>query len=100
MLDCSDEGKGMRNIGICLTLLLALATNGALASSQSLPQSTPPSMPQSLQSLPQSAPASDVDSSGAGDYCIGGKYESDSDINDGARITDEEILRLLNPPTS
>lgn len=36
----------------------------------------------------------------SGDYCIGGKYESDSDINDGNRISDEEIQQLLNPPTS
>jgi hypothetical protein len=35
-----------------------------------------------------------------GDFCIGGKYESDEDINEGNRITDEEIRRLLYPPTS
>ena len=36
----------------------------------------------------------------SGDYCIGGKYESDNDINDGNRISDEEIQQLPNPPTS
>ncbi len=30
--------------------------------------------------------------------CWGDRDESDKDMNDGNRITEEEILRLINPP--
>ncbi|MBT5812377.1 MAG: hypothetical protein HOI19_18550 [Rhodospirillaceae bacterium] len=35
-----------------------------------------------------------------GDSCIGDRYESDNDVNEGNRITDEEILRILHLPSS
>jgi hypothetical protein len=35
-----------------------------------------------------------------GEACFGDRYESDADMNDGNTITEEEILRLLNPPGS
>ena len=35
-----------------------------------------------------------------GEACFGDRYESDEDMNDGNRITQEEILQLLNPPRS
>ena len=35
-----------------------------------------------------------------GEACYGDKYETDENMNEGNRITDEEILRLLNPPQS
>ena len=35
-----------------------------------------------------------------GEACFGDSYETDNDINEGNRITDEEILRLLNRFTS
>jgi len=34
------------------------------------------------------------------DACYGDRYESDNDLNEGNRITDEEINRLLNRPIS
>jgi hypothetical protein len=71
----------MRTLGLCSILSVLLPASAAVATPQSIPQSTPPTMSQSPQTLPHSAPESDVDSSGVGDYCIGGKYESDSDIN-------------------
>lgn len=33
-----------------------------------------------------------------GEACFGDSYESDADMNDGNRISEEEILQLLNPP--
>ncbi len=33
-----------------------------------------------------------------GEACFGDRYESDDDMNDGNRITEEEILQLINPP--
>lgn len=35
-----------------------------------------------------------------GEACFGDRYETDNDINEGNRITEEEILRLINPPRS
>ncbi len=35
-----------------------------------------------------------------GEACFGDRYETDEDMNDGNRITEEEILRLINPPRS
>ncbi len=35
-----------------------------------------------------------------GELCFGDKYETDEDLNDGNRISDEEIRRILNPPSS
>ncbi|MCZ6607314.1 MAG: hypothetical protein O7A64_06575 [Alphaproteobacteria bacterium] len=35
-----------------------------------------------------------------GEACFGDRYESDEDMNDGNRITEEEIFQLLNPPRS
>ena len=32
--------------------------------------------------------------------CFGHRYESDQDMNEGNTISDEEILRILNPPRS
>jgi hypothetical protein len=32
--------------------------------------------------------------------CFGDRYESDADMNDGNRVTEEEIRRVLNPPRS
>lgn len=36
----------------------------------------------------------------AGEACFGDRYESDNDINEGNRITEEEILLLINRPNS
>ena len=33
-----------------------------------------------------------------GEACFGDRYETDNDINEGNRISEEEILRLINPP--
>ncbi len=33
-----------------------------------------------------------------GEACFGDRYETDEDMNEGNRITEEEILRLINPP--
>ncbi len=44
--------------------------------------------------------AADTDTPYLFDACYGDRYESDEDINDGNRITEEEILKLLNPPKS
>ena len=35
-----------------------------------------------------------------GEACFGASCESDNDINEGNRISEEEILRLINPPRS
>ncbi|MCH7936706.1 MAG: hypothetical protein IH994_06405 [Proteobacteria bacterium] len=35
-----------------------------------------------------------------GEACFGDRYEKDEDINEGNRISEEEILRLINPPSS
>ena len=35
-----------------------------------------------------------------GEACFGDRYETDDDINEGNRISEEEILRLINPPQS
>ena len=35
-----------------------------------------------------------------GETCLGDRYETDNDINEGNRISEEEILRLINPPRS
>ena len=35
-----------------------------------------------------------------GEACFGDRYETDDDINEGNRISEEEILRLINPPNS
>ncbi len=35
-----------------------------------------------------------------GEACFGDRYESDADMNEGNTITEEEILRILNPPRS
>jgi len=35
-----------------------------------------------------------------GETCLGDRYEIDNDINEGNRISEEEILRLINPPRS
>lgn len=32
--------------------------------------------------------------------CWGGRYEKDEDLNDGSRISTEEILRIINPVQS
>ena len=32
--------------------------------------------------------------------CFGDRYETDNDINEGNTISEEEILRLINPPRS
>ncbi len=41
----------------------------------------------------------DVEQRGiVGEACFGDRYESDNDINEGNRISEEEILLLLNPP--
>ena len=85
----------MRQIAVCISLVLCLAASGALAAQQSKPENSPEAAPVSEAPFWEA-----IDESGIGDYCFGGKYESDSDINDGARITDEEIHRLLFPPTS
>jgi len=34
------------------------------------------------------------------DACYGDRYESDDDLNEGSRISDEEIQAVLNPPKS
>jgi len=36
----------------------------------------------------------------AGEACFGDRYESDAEMNEGNTITEEEILRILNPPNS
>jgi len=36
----------------------------------------------------------------AGEPCWGDSRESDADLNEGARISTEEILRILNPAQS
>jgi len=36
----------------------------------------------------------------AGEACWGDSREKDEDLNEGARITTEEILRILNPAQS
>ncbi|MEE8351674.1 MAG: hypothetical protein V3R37_05725 [Rhodospirillales bacterium] len=41
-----------------------------------------------------------VDPNSYTDACFGDRYESDNDINEGNRISDEEIFRILNRPTS
>ncbi len=35
-----------------------------------------------------------------GEACLGDRYESDEDMNEGNTITDEEIRLILNPPRS
>ena len=35
-----------------------------------------------------------------GEACFGDRYESDEDMNEGNRITDEEIRLILNPLSS
>ena len=35
-----------------------------------------------------------------GEACFSDRYETDKDINEGNRISEEEILRLINPPRS
>ncbi len=35
-----------------------------------------------------------------GEDCFGDRDETDNDINEGNRISEEEILRLINPPRS
>jgi hypothetical protein len=35
-----------------------------------------------------------------GETCLGDRYEIDNDINEGNRISEEEILRQINPPRS
>ncbi len=33
-----------------------------------------------------------------GEACFGDRYETDEDMNEGNTISEEEILRLINPP--
>lgn len=42
----------------------------------------------------------DMDLGNLFDACFGDRYESDDDINDGNRITEEEIRQIINPPRS
>ena len=35
-----------------------------------------------------------------GEACFGDRYETDNDTNEGNRISEEEIFRLINPPRS
>ena len=35
-----------------------------------------------------------------GEACFGDRYKTDNDINEGNRISEEKILRLINPPRS
>jgi hypothetical protein len=35
-----------------------------------------------------------------GEPCWGDRYEKDEDLNEGSRITTEEILRIINPVQS
>ena len=43
----------------------------------------------------------DVEMQGiVGEACFGDRYETDNAINEGNRISEEEILRLINPPRS
>ncbi len=50
---------------------------------------------------PDTESVEDVEMRGiVGEACFGDRYETDADMNEGNRITEEEILRLINPPRS
>ena len=73
----------MRN-GLCLVALMTVLSGGAWAEGKSL--------------IPEEK---DAETQGiVGEACFGDRYETDNDINEGNRISDEEILRLINPPRS
>ena len=73
----------MRN-GLCLVALMTALSGGAWAEGKSL---IPEEKDAEMQGI-------------VGEACFGDRYESDNDINEGNRISEEEILRLINPPRS
>jgi hypothetical protein len=81
----------MRNSFTLSTLILLLSLP-ALAAGEK-PAGTSPEQA-AIESL------KDVDFRNLFDACYGDRYETDADLNDGNRVTDEEIHQLLNPPRS
>ena len=81
----------MRN-ALTLSTLILLLSLPALAAGEK-PAGTSPEQA-AIESL------KDVDFRNLFDACYGDRYETDADLNDGNRVTDEEIHQLLNPPRS
>ncbi len=72
----------MRNTFILSALVLLLSVPGAAEAKGIVPETV-----------------AEVEIRGVvGEACFGDRYETDEDMNDGNRITEEEILRLINPP--
>ena len=78
----------MKSVTACLISFVLIAFSGVVFAEQSKQPNATPNLIQNL------APGY-VGESGFGD-----KYESDADMNEGNTITEEEILRHLNPPKS
>ena len=76
----------MRNL-LCLSVLIAaLALPGLSVADQAAAEDDRQSLRTWLKELPAEEP------------CFGDSSESDEDLNEGNRITEEEILLLINPP--
>jgi hypothetical protein len=72
----------MRSTFILPALILLLSLPGAAEAKKIVPETV-----------------AEVEERGiVGEACFGDRYETDEDMNDGNRITEEEILRLINPP--
>jgi hypothetical protein len=78
----------MRLFTACVFSMSLIAFSGAASAQQS---EQPNVTPNNIQNL---APGY------VGESCFGDRYESDADMNEGNRITEEEIRRVLDPPRS
>lgn len=89
-------GKPMRAILRFALLIAVLGLPGPAAADQQAQQSTK----QPATADEQAAMTSWAKDLPMGEPCWGDSRESDADLNEGARISTEEILRIINPAQS
>lgn len=91
----------MRDI-LCLSALIAaLGLAGVASAGEKAPgQARDPSGPAATEKAERTGGDVDLEALLRGvphDACFGDRYETDEDLNEGNRITEDEILRLINP---
>lgn len=99
----AGKGKDAMRTALCILALIFALGPGILVCGPALAGDGAAEVPEKARTAAEPSIqdiADAIQRAAQQDACYGDRYETDADLNEGNRVTDEEILAVINRPQS